>query len=330
MIELLSLVVLLALASGAFLLIKQRRAASGVSPEQRAELREAKRRLRQAQAEHSTNIRAAEQNLKKATKNYKRQIDAAQQRLASLKDSRGKKLAAFQKHTLYEHAIVTPNGESNLDGVSAEVDTAGNLTTKSRSTLTRMAAGGLLLGPLGAILSMGLKKTKEVDKRELYLLVDAPSAPSVVQCPPDQGLRAREFAMKVNAAASAEVAYRERLPTMLEQARQQLQAAKDATSPVESAQEELARATNDPDALAAIETAQRQLATVEGSLPTGEKPALPLPPPSGSLSTGEKPALPPLPPPGSLPTGEKAALPPPSPPVADPPASPPPASPPPG
>jgi hypothetical protein len=69
-------------------------------------------------------------------------------------EPRGRKLATFQKHTLYEHAIVTTNGEANLDGVHAEVDTAGNLTTKSRATLTRMAAGGLLLGPLGSILSL--------------------------------------------------------------------------------------------------------------------------------------------------------------------------------
>lgn len=290
MTELLVVVVLIALAAGAFLLVKQRRDASGISKEQRAELRDAKRQLRQVNADHSASIRAAERDIIRATKSYKQRIDAAQKQLDGLQDPRGRKLATFQKHTLYEHAIVTPNGESNLEGVRADVDTAGNLTTKSRSTLTRMAAGGLLLGPLGSILSMGLKKTKEIDKRELYLLVDAPSAPSVVQCPPDEGLKAREFATKVNSAATAEATYRQQLPTLLDQARQELRAAKDATGPVESAQAELARATNDPDALAAIERAQRQLAAVEGALPTGEKPALPPPP-----SVVDPPASPPPP-----------------------------------
>ncbi|MEX1164622.1 MAG: hypothetical protein WEB03_13700 [Nitriliruptor sp.] len=293
MIEVLSVLLLIALAAGALLLVKQRQDASGTSQEQRAELRDAKRGLRQVQAEYTTAIKVAERDIKKASKSYQRQIDVAQKQLKALQDPRGKKLAAFQKHTLYEHAIVTPNGESNLEGVRAEVDTAGNLTTKSRSTLTRMAAGGVLLGGLGSILSMGLKKTKEIDKRELYLLVDAPSAPSVVQCPPDDGLKAREFAAKVNAAASVEAAYRQRLPALLDQGQQQLQAAKDATGPVESAQTDLARATNDPDALAAIERAQGQLVTIEEFLTSGEQPALPTSPGAAPV----RPAPPTSPPP---------------------------------
>ena len=289
MFEVFIVVVLIALASGSFLLIKRRRDASGISQEMRSELRDAKRQLRRVRTEHSTAVKAAEQDLKKTTKSYERQVNAAQKQLDGLQDARGKKLASFQKHTLFEHVIVTPNGESNLVGVRAEVDTAGNLTTKSRSTLTRMAAGGLVLGPLGSILSLGLKKTKEIDKRELYLLIDAPSAPSVVRCPPDDGLKARQFATAVNSAAAAEESYRQRLPGLLDEARQDVQAAKGATGHVELARAELARATEDPDALAAIEVAQRQLAAVERSLPTGEKPALPPPgmdpptppPPSG-------------------------------------------------
>jgi type II secretory pathway pseudopilin PulG len=224
MVELLILLVLVGLVGGTLLLVKQRRDASGISSEQRAELRDAKRQVRQVKADHSTAIKAAQRGLKKAEQSYEQQIDAAQKRLVALQEPRGRKLATFQKHTLYEHAIVTTNGEANLDGVHAEVDTAGNLTTKSRATLTRMAAGGLLLGPLGSILSLGLQKTKEIDKRELYLLIVAANASSVVQCPPDEGLKAREFAMKVNAAAAAEAGYRQRLPALLDQARQQLRA----------------------------------------------------------------------------------------------------------
>jgi hypothetical protein len=291
--EVFIVVLLIALASGSFLLIKRRRDASGISQELRSELRDAKRQLRRARTEHSTAVKAAEQDLKKNTKSYERQVDAAQKQLDGLQDARGKKLASFQKHTLFEHVIVTPNGDSALVGVRAEVDTAGNLTTKSRSTLTRMAAGGLVLGPLGSILSLGLKKTKEIDKRELYLLIDAPSASSVVQCPPDDGLKARQFATAVNAAATAEESYRQRLPALLDQARQHVQAAKGATEPVESARAELARATDDPDALASIEVAQRQLAAVERSLPTGERPALPPPPPGTDPPTPPPPSGPP-------------------------------------
>ncbi len=77
-----------------------------------------------------------------------------------------------------------------LASAHAVVDTAGAI--ESRFTMTRLA----LMGPF----ALAFKKKK--DKRELYLAVEGDGFAFVVEVDPDKGKKAREFAAKINAAAS--------------------------------------------------------------------------------------------------------------------------------
>lgn len=104
---------------------------------------------------------------------------------------------------LYPDRLETPHGTAHFrDGpVRAAVDTAGNLAVGRRATLTRMAAGGLLFGPLGAVVAgAGFKKDRAHDARELYLLVEAPEFDSVGEFEPRHGPQVREFVVDLHNA----------------------------------------------------------------------------------------------------------------------------------
>ncbi len=130
---------------------------------------------------------------------------------------------------------------------------------KSRATLTRMAAGGLLLGPVGAVLSLGFKKHKNVDLRELYLLVEGPGYGTVVSCTPDQGLGARQFATRLNTAASQAVAQERMRPAQIAAVRSELQAARANTGSIVAAQSELKRVRQDAKLLGSVQATQLAL-----------------------------------------------------------------------
>lgn len=136
---------------------------------------------------------------------------------ASLNDPRGRFLGEYCGIKLWEFWISTPSGEGPVDGAKATCDTASNMVVTQRATLTRMATGGLLLGPLGAVLSLGFQKKDVQDHRELYLLIEAPTFASVVQCPASQGAKARKFAVAVNLAASTVEQSRQGRPAQLAQ-----------------------------------------------------------------------------------------------------------------
>lgn len=82
-------------------------------------------------------------------------------------------------------------------GCRVTVDSAGEL--QRRSTLTRTVAGALLFGPAGAV--VGALFQKQVDLRELYLLVDGERLAWAIPVHPSRGAAARSFAAKVNDAA---------------------------------------------------------------------------------------------------------------------------------
>ncbi|MBX0299368.1 hypothetical protein K2F54_05180 [Cryobacterium sp. 1639] len=84
-----------------------------------------------------------------------------------------------------------------VTGVQVTVETAGEL--QRRSTLTRTAAGAIVFGPAGAV--VGALFRKQVDRRELYLLVDGDLFAWAVNINPSKGAAARAFAAKVNTAA---------------------------------------------------------------------------------------------------------------------------------
>ena len=67
-----------------------------------------------------------------------------------------------------------------------------------------MAAGGLLFGPIGAVVAgAGFKKDREHDARELYLLVETPDFASIGEFEPRHGAQVREFTVDVNNASRA-------------------------------------------------------------------------------------------------------------------------------
>jgi hypothetical protein len=96
--------------------------------------------------------------------------------------------------TAFEDHIVVRQNTYPLDrSVKATVDSAGNLVTTHRHTLTRAA----VLGPL----SVFAPKATTHDYRELFFLVDGPTWAEEVRCNRDSQGAARSLAQAINVAA---------------------------------------------------------------------------------------------------------------------------------
>jgi len=222
--------------------------------------------LRRARIAHAGLVRAAERGVRSVERTHSSRLAALDQRIIALEDPRGARLDTFGPLTLHALRIVTPAGEAPLDGAEATVDSAGALSERKRTTLTRLAVGGALLGPLGAVLALGFPKRTKVDGRELYLLIEAGAASCVVQVRPDDGARVRAFATQVNAAASLVDQRRARTAAELAATRAELAAVREDHAALDVARERLAAARTDPDALAAIGRAQARRAAASERL----------------------------------------------------------------
>ncbi|MHB8513687.1 MAG: hypothetical protein ACYDCC_16170 [Actinomycetota bacterium] len=168
--------------------------------------------------------RAEVVRVRKNEKRARRTTKSVEHRLAILESPAGQRLGSYRGVIVYERFIQTPNGSGPLEGTVASVEAAGNIAVKGRATVTRMAVGGVLLGPLGAILSMGLKKNKVLDARELYLYIENPTFVSVIKCPSADGRRVRQFAALVNTGQLRSRVISQNLPTEIARARAQLEA----------------------------------------------------------------------------------------------------------
>jgi len=222
--------------------------------------------LGRARRNHAALIRRAERALRRVEREHSTAVATLDRRIVELEDPRGRRVDAFGPVTLHELRIVTPAGEVGLDGVEATVDTAGNLSETKRTTFTRLAVGGLVLGPLGAILALGFPKRRTVDNRELYLLLEAGTASCVLQVRPDDGGRVRAFAVQVNAAASAVGSRRRAIASELEDARRRLAAVREDHTALDAARERLGAARADRRALAAIAAAEVASAAARDAL----------------------------------------------------------------
>jgi hypothetical protein len=230
--------------------------------------------LRRARLSHAGLVRAANRNLRSVERRHSTSLAQLERRIATLEDPRGERIDSLGPVTLHALRIITPAGEVALDGVEATVDTAGALREHKRTTLTRLAVGGAVLGPLGAILALGFPKRRKVDERELYLLIEAGSASCVLQVDPDDGARVRAFATRVNAAAHAVEEPRSTRAQELAATRERLSEVREDHSALDAARERLAASHSDPDALDAIAEAEHDLAVATGRLVAAQGPAV--------------------------------------------------------
>ncbi len=158
--------------------------------------------LRDAHRQAQQSIKAAADRYKTTEREHGRRVEAAERDLAKASEN-GKLIGVGgmlgNKAVLRQTTIKVPEGEFPLDpAIEATVDTAGNLATKSRSTVTRMGTGGLLLGPIGLVAGAAARKSSDVDARELYLLIAGPGWASTIKLNADtDGKVARQFAQTV-------------------------------------------------------------------------------------------------------------------------------------
>ena len=237
-------------------------------PERRAriEVVRAGYRLRRARRAHERLVADAEREVARVERHHSTQLAELDRTIVALEDPRGPRIDALGPVTLFALRLVTPAGEVPIDGVEADVDTEGSLRVHRRTTLTRLAVGGAVLGPLGAVLALGFPKRRTVDGRELYLLLEAGPASCVVQVDPDAGPQVRAFAVQVNAAAAGARQRRERIATELTAVRARLAAMREDHTALDAARDALAAAREDPATSSAIAAAERELATAHAAL----------------------------------------------------------------
>jgi hypothetical protein len=236
-------------------------------------VRSARGSLKHAERALAREVKTGEKAVEAAEKAHSRRVRQAEQTLSALRSSTGARLASYRGITLFERWIKTPQGEGSLIGGQATADTAGNLALSKRPTLTRMAAGGLLLGPVGVLGSLAFQKKQMADKRELYLMVETGDFAAVVQCPADDGMKARQFAARINTAAIAASKAEVGRPEAIRQADARLVAVKADTTAIEAAGERLADTRQDPTLLGAIAVARREVEQVESQRLASVQPA---------------------------------------------------------
>lgn len=248
----------------------------------RRELRGTRRELRRSTRAHDRAVADATEQLTAAEAAHRERIAATTEQLRLLHDDRGELLTSYGGVSLYERFIDTPGGAGPLIGITAAADSAGELVTSQRATLTRMAAGGLALGGLGAILSLGFQKRSVDDQRELYLMIEGPGVAHVAKLDPDEGHRARQFAAIINAQALGAATAEAERPARIEMMEQRLEQQRADTAEIDAARRHLQLIADHGDSAQRVEAAQAELARVEQSAPSPAAPAAVSPPPPPS------------------------------------------------
>jgi hypothetical protein len=195
---------------------------------------EAVRALPDEQREWYDTMRASLKTLKQERSAYKQRVRKAKGVLEAAK--RPAKLSSVAGATLYDTEIKV-NGRSieYSSDLRASVDATGNIAVKSRTTATRVVAGTVVAGPVGALVGAVAQKNKVVDAKELYLLLEDSTWAEVVKCPSEQGQQVRAFAQQVNLAAPAVDGARERRRSAVAAARSALVQAESQTEALDKA-----------------------------------------------------------------------------------------------
>lgn len=261
------IIVLLAplLITGAILLIvfatrrKEAARVAAMTPEERS-ARDARlaqeRELREATAEYETGVKKADSAHRVAYQAYQVGITKAEQALAAANLIGRRELGRYNGRDagilLYEDRLAWAPGGGTWTyfplgpDVKTQVDSAGNIYSTERTTLTRMAAGGAILGKAGVVAGAAARKTNTHDSRELYLLVEGSEFSVVVSCAPDDGSKVRQLASQIVNAEHQAAALQAQRPLAVAEAEAALAAAKADVEAVNAAHAavEAAKAAN--------------------------------------------------------------------------------------
>lgn len=118
------------------------------------------------------------------------------------RDPKTPPIAGMWEISIYPDRMVDHQGNHlPFDGdVQALADAAGDISVTRGRNLAAKGAGTLAFGPIG-MLFMGNAKNRQVDNRELYLLVEGSRWAYTQKFNPNLGQALRQFAGQINAAA---------------------------------------------------------------------------------------------------------------------------------
>lgn len=188
-------------------------------------------RLKAAEKDYARRVRDAESNFSKRKTEADQCLRAAQNDVAQAEAMGRNRVAKFRGRDgsveAFENVLLISDRTFQMDtSIRATVDASGNFFRHSRSTLTRMAAGGMLFGPVGVLAGGMVKKTKTHDTRELYLLIEGDEFAAVITCDPNYGASAQRAAAAINQAAKTSNGLEERRASGIAAALQRLEEAK--------------------------------------------------------------------------------------------------------
>ena len=230
-----------------------------------------RRAVRDAERAHAVAIAAAERAVRDAEISRSNQLQIQNTQLAEAESPSGKRIGEYRGVVLHERTLTTPNGGTVwLRGCSADVESGGNLSMSHRPTLTRLAAGGLLFGGIGMLGSLAAQKREVADKRELYLLIQTGEGGMVLQCPPDDGLIVRQFAMAINAYARDVDTNNVERAAIAASSRAIIARIEGDTTDIDEARSAKEAMLHDPTHLAAIEWAKDEVLALESGQQHGD------------------------------------------------------------
>lgn len=236
---------------------------------ERRAVKAGRRAVRDAERAHAMAIAAADRRLRDAEISRSNQLRIAHTQLSEAETPSGKRIGEYRGVVLHERTLTTPKGGTVwLRGCSADVESGGNLSMSHRPTLTRMAAGGLLFGGIGMLGSLAAQKREVADKRELYLLIQTAEGGMVIQCPPDDGLVVRQFAMAINAYARDVDANDVQRAAIAASSRSIIARIEGDTSDVDDARAAKEAVMQDPEHLAMISAAKAEVLALGSGIPT--------------------------------------------------------------
>ncbi|MBX9034678.1 hypothetical protein [Gordonibacter massiliensis (ex Traore et al. 2017)] len=195
---------------------------------------------------------------------YNHGVELAESKLDDVRGQFLKKTAKLSPCTLYKDRITVKADAFPLDSLQeVRVEATGavyesfDVKHSARPTLTRIAVGGLVAGPLGAVVGGTAQKhktstTREVhDDRKVFLTIFSSLGSASASYPFSKEAAVREFADNIRVAAANYDSERQAYEAAVEQAANELCAARQSTYHVDQARAALRAAESDVREIAA-------------------------------------------------------------------------------